>query len=145
MKKIVVINGPNLDLLGMRQPELYGTTALTELEARLRQHGETLGVAVECFQSNSEGEVIELLHRFRSDVLGIVINPGGYAHTSVAILDALLSLNVPAVEVHLTNLYRREEFRQRSLTASGCVGMVSGFGVQGYLMAITYLAVMKEG
>jgi 3-dehydroquinate dehydratase-2 len=145
MKSIIIINGPNLDLLGERQPEIYGSTILAELNRQITAHAEKLGCQVVFYQTNSESEIIDLLHRHRTGVGGIIINPGGYGHTSVAILDALLALEVPAVEVHLSNLYKREEFRQELVTARGVVGIISGFGKEGYLLALTYLAGNLKG
>jgi 3-dehydroquinate dehydratase-2 len=140
MKKIVIINGPNLNLLGERQPELYGTTTLPQLEAQLKKFGKALGFQIECFQFNSEGEIIDCLQKHRRGIAGIVINPAGYSHTSVVILDALYSVAVPVVEVHISNIYKREDFRQKSLTARGCVGLMSGLGIEGYKLAIQYIA-----
>jgi 3-dehydroquinate dehydratase-2 len=140
MKKIVIINGPNLDLLGERQPEIYGKMTLAQINKEIKKFASGLGFSTEFHQSNSEGEIIKVLHKYRKGAAGIIINAAGYSHTSVAILDALLALEVPAVEVHLSNIYRREEFRQKSITAQGTVGIISGFGKIGYLMAVGYLA-----
>ncbi len=140
MKKIVVINGPNLNLLGERQPEIYGTTTLHQLESQLKKFGKELGFQVTCFQFNSEGEIINCLQKNRKGVTGIVMNPAGYSHTSVVILDSLYSVEVPVVEVHISNIHKREDFRQKSLTARGCVGLVSGLGIEGYKLAIQYIA-----
>ena len=140
MKKVVIINGPNLNLTGQREPEIYGTLSLAEINAELSDYATTLGFEVVFYQSNSESEIIDLLHSCRSDNAGVIINPGAYSHTSVAILDALLALEVPAVEVHLSNIFKREQFRQQSYTARGVQGVVSGFGKHSYLMALKYLA-----
>ncbi len=145
MKKIIVINGPNLNLLGERQPEVYGKTTLPELESRLKEFGKELGYQVECFQFNSEGEIINCLQKYRKGVAGIVLNPAGYSHTSIVILDALLAVEVPAVEVHISNIYKREEFRRKSITAAGCAGLISGLGIAGYELAIQYIVNTAKG
>jgi 3-dehydroquinate dehydratase II len=140
LKRIIVIHGPNLNLLGSRQPEIYGNQTLEQINAQIETEARRLDCRVEIVQANSEGAIVDLIQRFGHDVNGIVINPGGYSHTSVAILDALLASKIPAVEVHLSNLYRREEFRQTMITARGVVGVISGLGVQSYLLALQYLA-----
>jgi len=140
MKHIIVIHGPNLDLLGERQPEIYGTQTLDELNREIISYGKSLDCEVSCFQSNSESEIIDRLHTFRNDAAGIIINPAGFCHTSVAILDALLAVTVPVVEVHLSNLYKREDFRRTSLTARGALGIISGLGKYGYLLAVKYIS-----
>lgn len=145
MKKIIIINGPNLNLLGEREPEIYGSTTLPQLEAELKKFGKSLGYAVECFQFNSEGDIINCLQKHRKGVAGIVMNPAGYSHTSVVILDAILACSVPVVEVHISNIYKREDFRQKSLTARGCVGLISGLGISGYKMAIQHIANTAKG
>lgn len=138
---IGVLNGPNLDRLGRRQPEIYGRTTLGEIEAGLRTLGTELGVRVECFQSNHEGDLIDRLAAWAdAGAAGFILNPGGLTHSSVVLRDALLGHDLPAVEVHLSNLYRREEFRQHSLTAPACVGVISGLGPEGYPMALRFLA-----
>jgi 3-dehydroquinate dehydratase-2 len=134
-----VIHGPNLDRLGRREPEIYGHTTLAELDASLKAEGDGLGLAVECHQANGEGAIIDLIHA-ADDCAGIVINPGGYTHTSVAIADALRAVSVPAVEVHLSNLFAREPERRRSLTAAACVGVVMGLGVVSYSLALRHFA-----
>jgi 3-dehydroquinate dehydratase-2 len=140
MKKILVIHGPNLNLLGEREPEIYGSETLAEINEQLSELAAELGLTVDCRQSNSEAEIVGWLHDVRRQVDGVIINPAGLSHTSVVLLDAILAIEPPVVEVHLSNLYRREEFRQRSLTARGAVGVVSGLGKQGYLLALRYLA-----
>lgn len=137
---VVVIHGPNLGLLGTREPEVYGAETLAEIDASLHRLGDALGVAVECHQSNHEGVIIDLLHGARGRALGVILNPGGFTHTSVAIHDAIRAIDVPTVEVHLSNTYRREPFRRRSLTAAACVGAIIGLGSDAYRLALRHLA-----
>jgi 3-dehydroquinate dehydratase-2 len=139
VKTIWVLNGPNLNLLGTREPEVYGHTTLAEIEAALVAHGARRGITVTCFQSNSEGELVTRIQEARGQADGIVFNPAAYTHTSVALRDALAAVAVPTVEVHLTNLARREGFRRRSLIAAMCVGTISGFGPFGYHLALEAL------
>jgi 3-dehydroquinate dehydratase-2 len=140
MKKIAILNGPNLDRLGTREPEIYGKSTLADLERALR--AEFAGaVELEFFQSNHEGELIDRIGRLadaRAD--GIVINAGALTHTSIALRDALLGARLPAVEVHISNIYRREEFRQTSLTGPACVAVITGLGLEGYHAAVRFLA-----
>ena len=140
MKKIMVIHGPNLNALGQRQPEIYGNQTLEQINVQIEAEARHLGCRVESHQANSEGAIIDLIQGCSSDTDGIIINPAGYSHTSVAILDALLASKIPTVEVHLSNLYRRDEFRQTMITARGAIGVISGFGAQSYLLALRYLA-----
>ncbi len=140
MKNIVVIHGPNLNLLGQREPEIYGSQTLEQINKEIADYARRLNLTVEFHQFNTEGEFVELIHSFLGKDVGVIMNPGGYAHTSVAILDALLATKVKAVEVHLSNVYRREEFRHTMITARGAVGVISGFGVWSYLLAVQYLA-----
>lgn len=141
MKKIMVIHGPNLNALGMRQPEIYGSQTLEQINAQIETEARDLGCRVVCHQANSEGAIIDLIQSCVGEIAGIIINPGGYSHTSVAILDALLAVKIPTVEVHLSNLYRRDEFRQAMITAQGAIGVIGGFGAQSYLLALRYLAI----
>jgi 3-dehydroquinate dehydratase-2 len=139
MKKIAVINGPNLDRLGLREPEIYGHTTLAGLEKALRSEFEG-AVGLTFFQSNHEGELIGRIAECADAKFdGLVINPGAFTHTSVALRDALLGARLPSVEVHISNLYRREEFRHTSLTAPACTGIISGLGLEGYHAAIRFL------
>lgn len=138
--RLLVIHGPNLNLLGERQPEIYGTQTLAEIDAALVQEGKRLGVEVHVCQHNAEGAIIDALHATRGEYDGVVINPGAYAHYSYAIADAIASLRIPIVEVHLTNIAAREPHRRTSVTAAACVGSISGFGARSYLIALRVLA-----
>lgn len=139
-KRILVLNGPNLDLLGSREPELYGGLTLEELEARLARWGKELDIEVTTFQSNSEGALIDQLHLAREGFDGIVINAGALSHYSHALADALAAVGLPAVEVHLTNVFAREPFRRHSVLSAACVGVVAGLGPLGYRAALEVLA-----
>jgi 3-dehydroquinate dehydratase II len=139
MKKIAIINGPNLDRLGKREPEIYGSATLGDLEAALRAEFGARA-SLEFFQSNHEGELIDRIAGLAdSKCDGIVINAGALTHTSVALRDALLGAHVPAVEVHISNIYKREEFRQTSLTAPACAAVITGLGLEGYHAAVRFL------
>ncbi len=137
--RILVLNGPNLKLLGTREPAIYGTETLDGIIARLRTYAAEKGVALDAVQSDIEGDLVAALGAARGVYAGIIINPAAYTHTSVAVRDALAACGVPAVEVHLSNTYRREAFRHTSLTAPVCVGQVMGFGGFGYLLALDAL------
>lgn len=134
--RIAVLNGPNLNLLGLREPELYGSTTLPDLEARLEAVGRELGVEVECAQHNGEGGLVDLVHGYRGRVHGVVVNAGAYSHSSLALRDAFTGVAVPFVEVHVTNVYAREPERRHSMLASAAVGMVVGLGINGYELAL---------
>ena len=139
--KILVLNGPNLDLLGTREPEVYGAMTLPELEGLCREWGRALDALVECRQSNHEGELIEWLHGADHEgVAAVVLNAGGYTHSSVALRDAIAAIVAPVIEVHLSNVHARERFRRRSLIAPVCAGTISGLGPAGYRAAIEVLA-----
>ena len=141
MKKFAILNGPNLNRLGKRQPEIYGTATLKDLERLLRAEAKTLGVALTFFQSNHEGALIDRIHALADrGVDGFIVNFGGYSHTSVALHDALAASGRPAVEVHISDIAKREPFRRKSLTAGACVAMISGLGFPGYLQALRQLA-----
>jgi len=134
--EVLVLHGPNLNLVGTREPTIYGRTTLADIDAQLQQLGAELGVAVATFQSNSEGRLVDRIQAARGSAMAIVINAGAYTHTSVAIRDALLATELPVVEVHLSNTYKREAFRHRSLIADIAVGQVVGFGPDSYLLGL---------
>lgn len=140
MKKIAIINGPNLDRLGKREPEVYGTESLADLEKRLRARVDAKAVDLEFFQSNHEGEIIDRIAAIADGGFGgIIVNPGALTHTSIALRDALAGAALPCVEVHISNIYRRESFRRQSLTAPACTGVISGLGFHGYAAALDFL------
>ena len=142
MPKVLVINGPNLNLLGTREPEIYGATTLADVENGLRAQGEALGVEVLCFQSNHEGAIVDRIHAARAEgVAWILINPGAYTHTSVAIRDALAGVAIPFVEVHISNVHKREPFRHHSYLSDVAEAVMAGFGVHGYALALQYIAI----
>ena len=142
---ILIINGPNLNTLGMREPEVYGTTTLEEIERSIKVHALDRGAEVEFFQSNSEGAIIDCLQTEAEDASGIIINPAAYTHTSVAILDALKACQIPVIELHLTNPYARERFRRRSLISPVATGVICGFGAYGCELALTTMANLVKG
>lgn len=140
VKRILVIHGPNLNMLGKREPEVYGSTSLATIDGELQRLGKQLHLEVATFQSNHEGELVDRIQQAISHVDGVIINPAAYTHTSVALRDALLLLECPVIEVHLSNIHRRESFRQRSLVADVVHGSIAGLGVQGYPLALRALA-----
>ena len=137
MKKIAIINGPNLNLTGIREPEIYGSTTMEQMVDQLRQSFPN--VEISYFQSNVEGELINRIHEVGFSADGIIINAGGYCHTSVALHDALKSVTAPAIEVHISNIFAREEYRHHSLLSSACMGLICGIGLKGYQLAIEAL------
>ena len=138
--RVLVLHGPNLNMLGTREPEIYGTLTLAEIDARVRERATALGMEVETAQSNGEGDLIDLIQRAKEPFDALIINPGGYSHTSVAIRDAIAAVGLPAIEVHLSNPAAREDFRKMDIVAGACMGVVAGFGWRSYVMAIDALA-----
>ncbi len=137
--KILIIHGPNLNMLGKREPEIYGAMTLDELNLLIGEKAMEMGVEVECFQSNSEGEIVTRIQGAMQEFDGIVINPGAYTHTSVAIRDAILSTGLPLVEVHISNVHKREDFRHKSFISGVAAGVITGFGVDSYMLGLTGL------
>ena len=144
MTTILVLHGPNLNLLGMREPEVYGNLTLDEINERLVGLGQKLNIEVRCMQSNHEGGLIDGLHEARAWAQGVILNAGGYTHTSVALRDAISAIGIPVVEVHLSNVHAREEFRHTSLISAVCKGQVVGFGWRSYTLALRGLAEFLE-
>lgn len=138
--RLLVINGPNLNLLGRREPEVYGRQAYKDLEALIKEQAAQKGLEVAVLQSNHEGEIIDAIHQAADKYDGLIINPGAYTHYSYAIFDAIKGVGLPTLEVHLSNIAAREEFRRHSVTAAACLGQISGLGFHGYLAALDYLA-----
>lgn len=136
MKPIYVMNGPNLNLLGLRQPEIYGHETLADVLAQMEQLAIDLGVSVQGMQSNHEGQLVDWIHEARGSAAGIIINPGAYSHTSVAIFDALNAFDGPVLEVHISNIHKREAFRHHSYVSARADGVIAGFGTEGYLLAL---------
>ena len=136
--KLMIINGPNLNMLGEREPEIYGSESLKDLENMVENHLSNLNLEIQVtfFQSNSEGEIVNLIQEAGKSFNGLIVNAGGLSHTSVSILDALLAIKIPKIEVHVSNLFTREEFRHKSYISKGVNGVVCGFGLNGYLLAI---------
>jgi 3-dehydroquinate dehydratase-2 len=145
MPGVLILHGPNLNLLGLREPGVYGQLSLEEINRRLVAAGQELGLDVRAIQSNHEGELIDALHQAREWAAGVVFNPGGYTHTSVALRDAISAIQLPVVEVHISNVYAREEFRHRSLLAPVCAGKITGFGWRSYLLGLQALAGILAG
>jgi len=139
-KPLYILNGPNLNLLGTREPEIYGSMTLADIEAACAERAKAHGLKIEFRQSNLEGELVTWIQEASDKAFGIIINPGAYTHTSIAILDALKACSVPSVEVHLSNIFQREEFRQHSYVSLAALGIISGFGALGYQLAIEALA-----
>ncbi len=142
MSHILILHGPNLNLLGLREPDVYGRLTLDEINARLAALAHDLGVEVRFYQSNHEGALIDALHDARTWAQGVIFNPGGYTHTSVALRDAVAAIGIPVIEVHLSNVYAREEFRHTSMLSAVCAGKISGLGWRSYALALRALAEM---
>jgi 3-dehydroquinate dehydratase II len=141
-KKILVIHGPNLNLLGVREPKIYGTQTLDEINGEIVRLGHDLEMDVDTFQSNHEGEIVEKIHNARSRYQGLILNTAAYTHTSIAIRDAVTLLDLPVIEVHLSNIYKRETFRHHSLLADVVTGQITGFGANSYLLGLHALSVL---
>ena len=137
---ILVLNGPNLNLLGTREPDVYGRTTLADIESACHERGRDLGMSVECRQSNAEGELVDWIQGARKSHNGLIVNAGALTHTSIALFDALQAIGLPIVEVHLSNIYQRESFRHHSYVSKAANGVICGFGAQGYLMALEAMA-----
>ncbi|MGH7042330.1 MAG: type II 3-dehydroquinate dehydratase [Acetobacteraceae bacterium] len=137
---IAVLNGPNLNMLGLREPGLYGAATLDDVEQLCAETGDQFGLAIDFRQTNGEGELVSWVQECRGRAAGIVINPAGYTTTSIALMDALLAVEVPVIEVHITNIHRREEFRHRSFVSKAAVGVICGLGIQGYALALSAMA-----
>lgn len=145
MKKYLVINGVNLNMLGIREPGIYGKSTLKDLEAAVREKAKTLGVEVDFFQSNFEGEIVEKIHSAMGVYDGIIINPGAFTHYSYAIRDAFGSVKLPVIEVHISNIHKREEFRHTSVIVPECIGQICGLGFMGYILALEALCNGQQG
>lgn len=144
MTSILILNGPNLNLLGQRQPDVYGATTLADIEALCRDKAKALGIAMDFRQDNSEGALIDAIHAARGTHDGIILNAGAYTHTSIALMDALLSVGLPAIELHLSNIHAREPFRHESFIARAAIGVICGFGAKGYELALEAMTAQLE-
>ncbi|MBI2265590.1 MAG: type II 3-dehydroquinate dehydratase [Armatimonadetes bacterium] len=136
MAKVIVIHGPNLNMLGLREPEIYGINTLKEINERLLEEANRLGLDIETFQTNGEGEIIDLIQSARQSSDALILNPGAYSHYSLAIRDAVSAAGLPTIEVHLSNIYSRERFRRKSVIAGVCLGQITGFGIDSYILAL---------
>jgi len=145
MSDILIINGPNLNLLGKREVEIYGKESLKDLGSGLAKLAKSLKLKLKFFQSNSEGDIIDFLHKEAPKAAGIIINPGALTHYSYALRDAIVAVETPAIEVHISNIFSREEFRRKSVISPVCVGQICGFGFFGYAMALSYFADLSKG
>jgi 3-dehydroquinate dehydratase II len=139
---VLIIHGPNLNMLGKREPELYGRTTLEQIDSTLKGLGEELGLVVDTFQSNHEGAIVDKIQESLGTQKGLIINPAAYTHTSIAIRDAILLLDIPVIEIHISNIYKREPFRHTSLISDVATAQIAGFGIKGYSMALNALAEM---
>lgn len=140
MQKITIIHGPNLNMLGSREPEIYGKETLADIDALATNKGKELGLSIECFQSNVEGDIVSKIQAAGKDSAGLLINAGAYSHTSIAIMDALLAIKIPIIEVHLSNIFKREEFRHQSYVSRAAKGVICGFGAESYVLALAAIA-----
>lgn len=145
MTSILVLNGPNLNLLGSRQPEVYGHTTLADIEASCHGHANAAGITVKCAQSNHEGALVDEIHAAKGSFDGIILNAGAYTHTSIALADAIASVELPVIELHLSNIHAREEFRHKSYIAPVAIGQICGFGANGYLLALDAMIAHLQG
>lgn len=143
-KRILLLNGPNLNLLGTREPHIYGSQTLADVEAACKKHAKALKLACDCHQSNTEGELVNWIQEARQHHAGIILNAGAYTHTSVAIRDALIGCGKPVIEVHISNIFKREEFRHHSYISDVAAGLICGLGTQGYLLAIDAMATLVK-
>ena len=141
---VFVLNGPNLNMLGLRQPHIYGSATIDDVEALCAETADDLGLAIDFRQTNGEGELVSWVQECRGRARGIVINPAGYTTTSIAVMDALLAVDLPTIEVHITNIHRREAFRHASFISKAATGVIAGLGVQGYALALRALASMLD-
>jgi 3-dehydroquinate dehydratase II len=144
IKKVLVVNGPNLNMLGVREQGVYGSSTLSEIASALNQEAQTLGIDLDFIQSNHEGEIIDRIHDARGKFDALLINPGAYTHYSIAIRDAIKAVEIPTVEVHLSNIHAREEFRSKSVIAPVCIGQICGFGANSYIVALRAISLMRE-
>lgn len=145
MPSLLVLNGPNLNLLGTREPHIYGATTLADVESACKEHGTAMGYDVVCAQSNHEGALVDALQAARGEHDGVVFNAGAYTHTSIALHDAILASELPVIEVHVSNVYEREAFRHKSMIAPVCLGVIAGFGPAGYGLALQALVTHLQG
>ncbi|MEA2109180.1 MAG: type II 3-dehydroquinate dehydratase [Pseudomonadota bacterium] len=141
---LLVIHGPNLNLLGNREPEIYGTTTLPLINEQISQRASQLGLEVHCVQTNHEGEIVDLLQEAAHDCKAVILNPAAYTHTSIAIRDAIAAISIPVIEIHLSQISKREPFRHTSLTSPVCAGLISGFSYHGYLLAVEAAALLLQ-
>jgi len=144
MKKVLIIHGPNLNLLGQREPDVYGPVSMADINTKLEEKARALNMELKIVQSNHEGEIVTAIQQAMTWADCIIINPAAYTHTSVAIRDAISSINIPTIEVHLSNIYKREDFRQKSFIAPVCVGQISGFGENSYYLALEAASNIKK-
>ncbi len=144
MQRLLIIHGPNLNLLGKRPVNVYGTLSLEEINKKIEEYAKKNNLKVKIIQSNNESEIIEIIQKAEEEFDGIIINPAGYTHTSVAIRDSIEAINIPVIEVHLSNIHAREEFRRKSMIAPVCEGQISGFGYKSYLLAIDYFLKRRD-